>query len=733
MSEANASRAARSRLRYLKCLLFAMSLLAFAWFHSGGGWNQNARFALVRAIVEEGRFSIDSFLAYDVATTATGPRLVRLPIRDGELVRPDRRVALYWKDVHGNPVPLARRIGGTVAGVRSKESTLDVAVADGLVVPVRIPPGIVILRNGQPAPLDSLRPGEMVQVELREPDGRRAVAAGVASGHGVVIEDVTWSEPGLVTATGDLSFNAGHFHPAKAPGGSFLAVPAYFVIRAAGRLVGADPDDWWTLTTGAWLTSIFSVGLLSALTVVLLFQSSMRLSGGKALSSALTALAFALGTPFLPYATMLYEHAPVAFLLFASFYLLFRSRRVSADGAASVPDGRATIFIGLAGASVGLAAVANYAMAVVAVLFFAYLVAAVRRASGWLWYAIGLLGPFLLLCAYNVAAFGTPFTTNYAFEDPQFLEQGDALLGVFRAPRVEVIALALFSPFRGLFLAAPALLLGALGLVPWFRSGRMRAEWRLVVSVLTFFLAFLTTFNGWHGGWGVSVRYLVPALPFLALPAVFAFARSVKASSLLAAVSIGLSLLATAVDPQAPAGLAPMATIQGLPGWRHSPILLYEWPLFTEGRATPVLDAQRDEVLRANDEFLLARGAPSEARTRGAAELRRQIDAAVNRGEPAPLLLQRGPGGEPGLSLSPLSTIAGPVSANPVGMYEGWMYRSFPPGSTQARWNSFNTGEFFFPESRWSLLPLLLIEALLGWFAIRLARRLDALDAPPAA
>jgi hypothetical protein len=534
-------------------------------------------------------------------------------------------------------------------------------------------------------------------------------------------------------ATGDLSFHSGHFHPAKAPGGSFLSVPAYFVLRAAGRLAGADPDDWWTLTTGAWLTSIFSVGLLSALTVVLLFRSSMRLSGGKVLPSALTALALALGTPLLPYATMLYEHAPIAFLLFASFSLLLRSRRVPVDGAASLPDGRASLFIGLAGISVGLAAVANYVMAVVAVLLFAYLFAAVRRPRGWLWFGIGLLGPFLLLCAYNVAAFGTPFATNYAFEDPQFLEPGGAFLGVFRVPRVEVIALALVSPFRGLFLAAPALLLGAFGLVPWFRSGRMRAEWRLVLAVTAFFLAFLTTFNGWHGGWGASPRYLVPALPFLALPAVFAFSRYPAVSSSVAAVSIALTLLVTAVDPQAPVGLTPLANVHGLPEWRHSPLTLYEWPLFIDGHATPILDAQRDEVLAANDEFLLSRGASLDVRTRSAADLRRRIDGAVQGGVPAPLLLQRGPGGEPGLSLSPLSTIAGPVSANPVGMYEGWMYRGFPPGSPQARWNSFNAGEFLFPESRWSLLPLLLLEALLGWLAIRAARRLDALGAAPSA
>ena len=55
----------RRRTRHVEWLLFVASLLAFAWFHPGGGWNQNARFALVRALVEEGRVAVDSFLVYD--------------------------------------------------------------------------------------------------------------------------------------------------------------------------------------------------------------------------------------------------------------------------------------------------------------------------------------------------------------------------------------------------------------------------------------------------------------------------------------------------------------------------------------------------------------------------------------------------------------------------------------------------------------------------------------------
>ena len=426
-----------------------------------------------------------------------------------------KRIALYWRDGDGRPIPLTRRVAGQVAGVRNAEAILEVAAAEGVTFDIRVPPEARVLRQGRPVPLTSLATGEPVLVTLAAPDGRKALAGTVEAG--VASAPVEWAEPGSVAASGDLSFHGGHFHPAKAPGGSFLAVPAYLAVRTVGRAAGADPDDWWTLTVSAWLTSVFSVGLLAGFTVVLLFRLALRLSGGRVTASVLAALAFAFGTPFLPYATMLYEHAPIAFLLLAAFALLVTARETQAAG------GRQALLALAAGLAAGLAAVANYLMAVVVVMLLAYLVATVRRPRAWLAFGLGLLGPFLLLCAYNVAAFGVPFTTSYAFEDPQFLERGEAFLGVFRVPDLAVIPQVLLSPFRGILLAAPVLLLGLGGLVAWFRSGRLRAEWTFVVSVLGFFLAFLTTFNGWHGGWGASPRYLVPALPFLALPAVLAF------------------------------------------------------------------------------------------------------------------------------------------------------------------------------------------------------------------
>lgn len=42
--------------------------------------------------------------------------------------------------------------------------------------------------------------------------------------------------------------------------------------------------------------------------------------------------------------------------------------------------------------------------------------------------------------------------------------------------------------------------------------------------------------------------------------------------------------------------------------------------------------------------------------------------------------------------------------------YDGlFTYTFYPPRSPQSGWNSFNAGEFLWPQSRWSLLPLCLI------------------------
>ncbi len=594
----------RTRLR---ALLFGGSFLVYASFHPGGGWNQNGRFAMVRAIVEEGRLAIDDFLLY---RRGEGERLVRLPIRGGTVERDGRTSALGWREQAGRLVPIAPEAG-------------DLPLL----------------------PLEELGP-----------------------------------------CTGDLAFGRGQFYPNKPPGASLLAVPGYALVRGVGSLLGADPDDVRVLAINAWLTSALSVGLLCALGSVLFFEVASRLFPGPPLPPLLSTLAFSLGTLFLPYATMLYDHGPSAVALLGAFAAILRQ-----EGRRSARD------LFLAGLLAGLAVLTNYLLALAALAFALYAL----RKVGWRglgWFLLGALPPALLLLGYHAACFGSPFATAYAKETPEFRTPG-AFLEVLREPRLDVLGALLFSPYRGLLVGSPFLLLGLPALWRWARGAR-RPEAALCAAIVATCLLFNMGYIGWDGGWGIGPRYLVPAIPFLGLPATSAFARVPRVSALLAGLSVASFLLSTAVDPQAPIGHSPMASVPGKPAWRHSPLLEYEIPLFAAGRAEGLLRVQEEWLLRENDARARADGIP---RDREAAAIR----SAVERGDPDPL---------------PLAAIRGPVSAGVVGIYEGWLFRLFPVGSRQAEWNSFNVGEFLFPARRWSLLPLLLPAILLAR-AIRIARR----------
>ena len=57
-------------------LVGAVLLSAYAWFYQGGGWNQNSRFALTRALVEQGSVRLDATGRYE-GREVTGDRVRR--------------------------------------------------------------------------------------------------------------------------------------------------------------------------------------------------------------------------------------------------------------------------------------------------------------------------------------------------------------------------------------------------------------------------------------------------------------------------------------------------------------------------------------------------------------------------------------------------------------------------------------------------------------------------------
>jgi hypothetical protein len=133
----------------------------------------------------------------------------------------------------------------------------------------------------------------------------------------------------------------------------------------------------------------------------------------------------------------------------------------------------------------------------------------------------------------------------------------------------------------------------------------------------------------------------------------------------------------------------------------------YALPLFATGRAGGLLEELLDARLDAEADRLIDSEKSEAEIESNLAELRAGWLAAIERGDKDPFLL---------------AAIRGPVSVNPVGVYDGLLgFGAFAMDSTPAAWASCNVGEFIWPQSRWSLLPLIVIAGILVRAAFRRA------------
>jgi hypothetical protein len=426
-------------LRAADALLFLTLFAAYAWFHQGGGWNQNARFSQVRAIVETGRLAINAFWV--------------------------------WTPV--------------------------------------VEEGRVVLRR-HPLPLPFV-PG---------PD--RPLPNGF-----------------------DVSVHEGRIYPNKPPGTTLLALPAGWLSERVERGLGLDLDAWWPLTLRLYAMTVLSVGLLGAAGGVVFRRVSSALFPELAPPWHVgAALVFGLGSPIWPYATLLMDHVPHAVLLLAAFGLVY-----SACAAGGRTRAWRLAGAGLAG---GLAVVVNYSALLGVGPLAVYAAIRLRSAGALAAGLAGLLPPLLLLGAYHRVCFGGVLTIANAFQPESFQSKDAMALGVFGWPDPGVLLRLLFSEHRGLFVHAPALLVGVAGLLAMLRGRRLRLEGVLFGAVTAAFLAMNASFNGWHGGSAFGPRYLVPAVPFLALPLAPLLRRWPRSVGAISLVSAGIALLGTTVDVQVP-------------------------------------------------------------------------------------------------------------------------------------------------------------------------------------
>jgi hypothetical protein len=325
--------------------------------------------------------------------------------------------------------------------------------------------------------------------------------------------------------SGDVSYYRGHVYSNKAPGLAFASLPAYLGLRAAH------------LPHGVHVLSLWSVLLPAAILLLLVGWTAERLEPGL---GTLTAATLGLATLVLPFTGLFFAHVLSALLGFAAFAVLWRER----DGPPRLA------FLAVAGLLAGLAVTTEYPLALAGAVLGLYAIARPQPVRRGLAYAAGVAVGIAPLLAYNWWAFGSP--THISYGDavgPGGAPHPPAFFGL-SAPRPRV-ALELLLASRGLLVLGPVIALGAAGAVLLYRRGR-RAEALVVGGVAVAFVLYDSGFWGTFGGWGPGPRYLIPMLPFLAVPLALAWRRWPLTTGALAAVSAGIMLAATATDPLIP-------------------------------------------------------------------------------------------------------------------------------------------------------------------------------------
>lgn len=329
--------------------------------------------------------------------------------------------------------------------------------------------------------------------------------------------------------TGDLGYYKGHYYSDKAPGLALFTVPFYALTRGLHISSGSEPNEIHIL-------ALFGSLVPAAILLLLIASFVERQEPGLGLP---VAMLFGFGTLLLPFSTMLFSHILSACLGFGAYYLLWLERNA----------GWRLSTIGFAGALAGFGVATEYPQVLAVAILAGYLVGtgfSMRRLA---WFAGGVLIGVAPLLIYNWWAFGSPTHVSYANVAANHV-------GVFGlVPFSLHAALDLLFGARGLFTLTPVLAAAVGGIFLLYRRGRRADAWVAGAAVLAYVL-YNASYWLPFGGWSPGPRFLIPAIPFLALPLATALRRVGPLTLGLGAISVSTMIAATLTVPELPSNLS---------------------------------------------------------------------------------------------------------------------------------------------------------------------------------